>query len=235
MSETLEQLSEMVQKCNTKDVVRLVRQCLEDGIDVQEILDKGLLAGMETVGQKFRNNDIFVPEVLMASRAFNQGREVLRSALSGNPAVPVGTAVIATVAGDLHDIGKNLVAMMLESEGFRLVDIGTDASVEMIVDAVRENKADIVALSALLTVTMHQLREVVEGLKKANLRDSVIVMVGGSPVSQRYSDLIGADLYTDNSRDAAIKAKEFLRRRRAEKLRDGAAGQGLTGDERKAE
>ena len=165
---------------------------------------------MGIIGEKFKNNEIFVPEVLIAARAMNAALAVLKPALAETGVEPVGTAVICTVKGDLHDIGKNLVKMMIEGTGIRGIDLGTDCSAEKVVDAVREYHADIVCLSSLLTTTMMYHRDIIEALKAADLRDRVKVMVGGAPVTQAFADEIGADAYTPDAASAAEKARSYF-------------------------
>ncbi|MDR1247389.1 MAG: corrinoid protein [Clostridiales Family XIII bacterium] len=205
----LEEISEMVQKGKAKDVVALVNQALEQGLLAQEILDKGLLKGMSELGVRFKNNEVFVPEVLIAARALNQGSAVLKSKLVEEGAKTVGTVVLATVAGDLHDIGKNLVRMMMEGVGLTVVDLGVDVPDDKIVEAVKEHNPDIVALSALLTTTMAQQDSVIKALQTAGLRDKVKVMVGGAPITQSFCDKIGADAYTPDASSAAELAKSL--------------------------
>ncbi|MDR2770559.1 MAG: corrinoid protein [Clostridiales Family XIII bacterium] len=206
----LEEISEMVQRGKAKDVVILVNKALEECFAAQEILDKGLLKGMGELGVRFRNNEVFVPEVLIAARALNQGSAVLKSKLAEEDAKPIGTVVLATVAGDLHDIGKNLVRMMMEGVGLTVVDLGVDVSDDRIVEAVREYSPDIVALSALLTTTMDRQGSVIKALQTAGLRDKVKIMVGGAPVTQRFCETIGADAYSPDASSAAETAKSLV-------------------------
>ncbi|MDR2355613.1 MAG: corrinoid protein [Clostridiales Family XIII bacterium] len=205
----LEEISEMVQKGKAKDVVALVNKALDEGFAAQEILDKGLLKGMGELGVRFKNNEVFVPEVLIAARALNQGSAVLKAKLVEEGAKTIGTVVLATVAGDLHDIGKNLVRMMMEGVGLTVIDLGVDVPDDKIVEAVKEHSPDIVALSALLTTTMDQQSSVIKALQTAGLRDKVKVMVGGAPVTQSFCDTIGADGYTPDASTAAEMAKSL--------------------------
>jgi 5-methyltetrahydrofolate--homocysteine methyltransferase len=206
----LENISAALQAGKAKDVAQLVQEAMDSGIPAQEILDNGLLAGMSVIGTKFKNNEVYVPEVLIAARALNKGTELLKPKLLEEGVEPIGKAVICTVKGDLHDIGKNLVKMMLEGAGFAVVDLGVDASAEKVVDAVKEHSPQVVCLSALLTTTMNQLQAVVEELKTAGLRNSVKVMVGGAPVTQAYCEQIGADAYAPDAATAAEVAKSFV-------------------------
>jgi 5-methyltetrahydrofolate--homocysteine methyltransferase len=205
----LQEISEMVQKGKAKDVVALVNKALEEGTPAQEILDQGLLKGMGELGVRFKNNEVFVPEVLIAARALNQGSAVLKSKLAEEGAKAIGTVVLATVSGDLHDIGKNLVRMMMEGVGLTVVDLGVDVPDDKIVEAVKEHNPDIVALSALLTTTMDQQSSVIKALQTAGLRDRVKVMVGGAPITQSFCDTIGADAYSPDASSAAEVAKSL--------------------------
>lgn len=205
------QINEMLQKGKAKDVKALVNQALEEGITAKEILNEGLIAGMMEVGEKFKENKVYVPEVLIAARAMNQGTAILKPYLTKEGVEPVGKAVICTVKGDLHDIGKNLVKMMFEGVGIECVDLGVDADGEKVVNAVKESGAKVVCLSALLTTTMVNQKEIIEALKEAGLRDQVKVMVGGAPVTQKFADEIGADAYTADAASAAEVALTFFK------------------------
>ena len=203
-------ISEALQKGKRKEVVQLVQEALASGITAQEILDQGLLKGMGELGVRFKNNEVFVPEVLVAARALNSGTEILKAKLLEEGVEPIGKAVICTVKGDLHDIGKNLVKMMLEGAGFEIVDLGVDIPEDKIVEAVNELQPQIVLLSALLTTTMNELQVVVKALEASGVRDQVKVMVGGAPVTQGFCDEIGADAYTPDAASAAEVAKSFV-------------------------
>jgi len=193
-----------------KEVVNLVEQALAQGVSAQEILEEGLLKGMNDIGVKFKNNEVFVPEVLVAARALNKGTELLKVKLLEEGVQPIGRAVICTVKGDLHDIGKNLVKMMLEGTGFEIIDLGIDVHEDKVVEAVKELQPQIVLLSALLTTTMNQCQVVIEALKEAGIRDQVKVMVGGAPLTQAFADAIGADGYRADAASAAEMAKTFV-------------------------
>ncbi|WP_312644066.1 corrinoid protein [Hydrogenoanaerobacterium sp.] len=206
----LNNISIALQKGKSKDVVQLIHEALDSGITAQEILDNGLLKGMGELGVKFKNNEVYVPEVLIAARALNSGTMVLKAKLVEEGVQPIGTVVIGTVKGDLHDIGKNLVKMMLEGAGFAVIDLGVDVPEERIVEAITEHEPNIVCLSALLTTTMNQQKVVIEALKEAGLRDKVKVMIGGAPVTQSFCDQIGADVYTPDAATAAEVAKSFV-------------------------
>ena len=205
-----ENISEMLQKGKRKDVAALVTQALEEGCAPADILNQGLVAGMNVIGEKFHNNEVFVPEVLVAARAMNEGLKILKPALTKEGVEPLGKCVICTVRGDMHDIGKNLVRMMLEGQGIECIDLGTDVAPEQIVAAVKESGAQLVCLSALLTTTMGSQKDTIDALKAAGIRDSVKVMVGGAPVTQAYADEIGADCYTLDAAAAAQAARAFL-------------------------
>jgi 5-methyltetrahydrofolate--homocysteine methyltransferase len=201
-------LAKAVQEGQADRVTKAVRQAVKAGLRPQDILEKGLLQGIAMVGEKFRYNEIFVPEVLIATRAFKSGVTVLKSELGVSNIEPLGIAVIATVAGDVHDIGKNLVAMMIESVGFQVVDLGTDVAADQIVRTIQDSGARYVLLSSLLTITMLNIAVVVEALKEAGLRNQVVVMVGGAPLSQSFCEWAGADLYAEDCYAAARLLKE---------------------------
>ena len=206
----LTDIGEALERGKRKQVTQLVQQALDEGIAPQQILTEGLLPGMDRVGTKFRNNEIFVPEVLVAARAMSAGSEVLKPLLAESGGASRGKAVIGTVKGDLHDIGKNLVKMMIEGKGIEVIDLGVDVAPETFVQAAAENNADIVCCSALLTTTMPVIGEVVEAFKAAGTRDKVKIMVGGAPVTQEFCDSIGDDCYTADAASAAIRAAEIL-------------------------
>jgi corrinoid protein of di/trimethylamine methyltransferase len=208
--ELLEKISDSLQLGKARDVKGLVQQAIDEGVPAQRILDEGLLDGMGKLGLKFKNNEVFVPEVLVAARALNMGTEVLKAKLLEEGVMRIGKVVIGTVKGDLHDIGKNLVRMMLEGAGFEVIDIGVDVGEEAFIEAVKEYKPQILCLSALLTTTMNQQSVVIEALKAAGLRNSVKIMVGGAPITQSFADQIGADAYTPDASTAADVAKSFV-------------------------
>ena len=207
----LTDISESLQKGKKKLVVQFVTQALEEGFTPQQILSEGLLPGMDVVGSKFRNNEIFVPEVLVAARAMNAGAELLKPLMAEEGTQSPGKMVLGTVKGDLHDIGKNLVKMMVEGKGIEVVDLGVDVSPEAFVQAAIDNNADIIGCSALLTTTMPVMEEVVKAVEAAGIRDKVKIMVGGAPVTEEFCKSIGADYYTDDAASAAICAAEILK------------------------
>ena len=199
-------ISEGVQKGKANDVKELVQQQIDAGTPARQILEEGLMAGMGIVGERFKNNEIYVPEVLIAARAMKAGIELLRPHLVEEKSESKGTIVIGTVKGDLHDIGKNLVRMMMEGKGFEVVDLGTDVSADAFVEAAKEHHAHIVACSALLTTTMNEMKGVIAAIEAAGLREKVKIMVGGAPVTQEFCDQIGADAYSANAASAADDA-----------------------------
>lgn len=201
----LNEISEFLQKGRSPKVKELVAQAIEQGISPKEILEDGLLSGMDVVGKKFKANEVFVPEVLIAARAMNAGITVLKPHLIQEGVESKGTVILGTVKGDLHDIGKKLVQMMMEGKGLRVIDLGVDVSAEAFVSAAKEYNADIVACSALLTTTMGEMKAVVDQIKDSGL-DHVKVMVGGAPVTQSFCESIGADCYTPDAASAAEAA-----------------------------
>jgi len=207
---TLNEISDLLQRGKAKDIVAVVEKALSDGVPAADILEKGLMAGMNIVGEKFRNGDVFIPDVLTAARAMNHAATTLKPALAEAGITAVGKAIICTVKGDLHDIGKNLVKMMIEGKGIEVIDLGVDCSSEKIVETVRNSDAKVVCLSALLTTTMLMQKEAIDALKEAGLRDKVKVMVGGAPVTQSYADEIGADAYTMDAASAADVCRSFF-------------------------
>ena len=205
------EISELLQKGKAKDVVTLVQQAVEEGVAAETILKEGLLAGMEVVGRRFRDNEIFVPEVLVAARAMNKGAEVLRPLLAKEGVTASGKVCIGTVKGDMHDIGKNLVKMMLEGKGLEVIDLGTDVPVEKFIQTAVEENCQVICCSSLLTTTMPELELVVKAAVDAGIRDKVKIMVGGAPVTQEFADAIGADAYADDAASAADIAVSFCK------------------------
>ncbi|MDR0290540.1 MAG: corrinoid protein [Treponema sp.] len=205
----LDEISGLLQKGKAKDIVTAVQKALDDGVPASDILDKGLIAGMNVIGGKFKNGEVFVPEVLVAARAMNHASVVLKPALAKAGVQPVGKAIICTVKGDLHDIGKNLVKMMIEGNGIEVIDLGVDVSAEKVVETVKSSDAKVLCLSALLTTTMLAQKDVIDALKTAGIRDKVKIMVGGAPVTQSYADEIGADAYTPDAASAAEVCRAY--------------------------
>lgn len=202
----LEELSTLLQQGRAPKVKQLVAKALEEGVAPKDILEQGLLAGMGVIGDKFKLNQVFVPEVLIAARAMNAGLEVLKPALQTEDVEDRGTVVIGTVKGDQHDIGKNLVKMMMEGRGLKVIDLGVNVPAEKYLQAARENNAQIIACSALLTTTMGEMRRVVELVNTSDIRDKVKVMIGGAPVTDDFCQSIGADKYTPDAASAAEEA-----------------------------
>ncbi|MCK9478603.1 MAG: corrinoid protein [Firmicutes bacterium] len=198
----LQEMSTLLQQGRAPKVKELVEQALEEGLSPKQILDEGLLSGMGIVGEKFKNNEVFVPEVLIAARAMNAGVEVLKPHLVKQGVESKGTVVLGTVKGDLHDIGKNLVKMMMEGKGLKVIDLGVDVAPSQFIESAKENNADIVACSALLTTTMGEMKEIVDKVKESDL-SSVKVMIGGAPITQSYCDSIGADYYAADAATAS--------------------------------
>ncbi|MFA6611622.1 MAG: corrinoid protein [Bacilli bacterium] len=206
----LTEISQYLQQGKAKDVKALVQKALEDHYSPQDILNEGMIAGMQIIGAKFKKNEVFVPEVLIAARAMNAGLEVLRPILIDSGVKPIGKAIICTVAGDLHDIGKNLVKMMFEGQGIECLDLGVDVHPTVIIEAIKQHKPDFVCLSALLATTMMGQKDVIEALKQAGLREQVKVLIGGAPVTMAFAEEIGADGYAMDAASAAELAKEIL-------------------------
>ena len=205
----LQEIADVVINGKAKLIGGLVQEALDEGNDPSAILNS-MIDAMGVVGERFKNNEIFVPEMLVAARAMKKGVEVLKPHLASGSAGAAGKVIIGTVAGDLHDIGKNLVAMMIESAGFEVIDLGVDVSSDKFLEAVRSNPdTKIVACSALLTTTMPALRDTVAALNAADFRSKIKVMVGGAPITQEFADEIGADAYTPDAASAAQKAKEL--------------------------
>ena len=205
----LEDISAKLQAGKAKDVKALVQQAIDEGIPAKQILEEGLLSGMSVIGEKFKNNEVFVPEVLIAARAMNMGASLLKPLLAESGVKATGKACIGTVKGDLHDIGKNLVKMMLEGKGLEVIDLGTDVSPEAFVKAAQEENCQIICCSALLTTTMGVMGEVVKAVTDAGLRDKVKIMIGGAPVTEAFCRQIGADAYTPDAASAADRAAAY--------------------------
>ena len=205
----LNQISELLQKGKAKDVKALVQQAIDEGIPAQEILEQGLLAGMSVIGVKFKNNEVFVPEVLVAARAMNQGTALLKPLLAAEGVKAGGKVCIGTVKGDLHDIGKNLVKMMMEGKGLEVIDLGTDVASETFIQTAQDEGCQIIACSALLTTTMGVMGDVVQAAEEAGIRDRVKIMVGGAPVTDAFAKQIGADAYSPDAATAAEVAVAY--------------------------
>ena len=206
----LKELSDALFQGDVSRVKEITLRALQEKKEPKEILEQGLIKGMKVVGIKFKNNEIFLPEVLLASRAMYGGIELLQPELIKSGVKAVGKVIIGTAKGDLHDIGKNLVAMMLRGGGFEVIDLGIDVTPEKYLKASHEHQPDILGISALLTTTMIGMRDVITILKKASLRSKIKVMVGGAPVTQEFADEIGAEGYAPDAASAVDKARELL-------------------------
>ena len=211
--EKLKLISEALQKGKAKDVKEMVQQALDAGLSPQDILNDGLLSGMNEVGIKFKNNEVYVPDVLIAARAMKAGTEILKPLLVAGGVKAKDRVVITTVKVDLDDIGKNLVAMMMEGQGLEIIDAGTDVSADEFIALAKENNAQIIACSALLTTTMGEMKAVVEAASAAGIRDQVTIMVGGAPVNDTFAKTIGADIYSPDAATAAEEAAAALKAR----------------------
>lgn len=206
----IQEVYALVEKGKAKVIANAVQEALDAGCDPTEILNDGMIEAMDAVGEKFKNGEIFVPEMLVAARAMKKGVEVLKPHLATGAAGAAGKVIIGTVAGDLHDIGKNLVSMMLESAGFEVIDLGVDVPKEKFVEAYEANPdTKIICCSALLTTTMPALKDAVALINEASFRPNVKVMVGGAPITQAFADEIGADAYTEDAASCAKKAREL--------------------------
>jgi 5-methyltetrahydrofolate--homocysteine methyltransferase len=200
-----------VTECNLEKVVELTKKAVDEGMEPSAIIDQGLIAGMNIVGDRFKKGDMYVPEVLMAAKAMNRGMEIVKPLLVGDVSYSSGKVIIGTVAGDLHDIGKNLVGMMMEGGGLTVVDLGMDVSAEKFAGAVREHKPEVLGLSALLTTTMLAMKDVIEVLQEEGLREGVKVIVGGAPVTKEFADEIGADGWAPDAAAAKDLVLELLK------------------------
>jgi len=206
----LQDLANSIINGKMAETEKLVHQAIDSKVHVKDILNQGLIAGMDVVGKKFKNNEFYVPEVLIAARAMKAGMKILKPLLAESGVEPIAKLALGTVKGDLHDIGKNLVAMMLEGAGFEIIDLGVDVTPEKFSAAVKENNAKVIGMSALLTTTMLNMKTTIEYLKTSGVRDSVKVVIGGAPVTQSYSDEIGADGYAADAATAVSVVKNLL-------------------------
>ena len=212
MADILQEMASNLYNGEEEKVAQLVQQALDQGMAAGEILSGGLIAGMDEVGKDFKAGDLFVPEVLIAARAMHAGMNILRPLLAESDAATAGKYLIGTVKGDLHDIGKNLVKMMLEGAGFETIDLGTDVEPAAFVAAVREHQPDLLGMSALLTTTMVNMKATIEALEEAGLRDSVKVMIGGAPVTAAFAEQVGADAYAPDAASAVDTARGLVGR-----------------------
>lgn len=205
----LSEISENLQKGRSKLVKEMVQQALDEGSNPEQILNEGLLAGMNIIGEKFKNNEVYVPEVMVSARAMNKGTSILKPHMATAGVQSAGKVCIGTVQGDLHDIGKNLVKMMMEGKGLEVIDLGTDVSPEQFVQTAMDESCQIICCSALLTTTMGVMEQVVQKAVEMGIRDRVKIMIGGAPVTADFCQKIGADLYTRDAASAADAAVAF--------------------------
>jgi len=209
MSDVLSEISTLIIEGNFDDMPDKTNQAVEEGLEATEILNNGLMPGMDHVGVEFKAGNMFVPEVLRSAKAMQASMNIIRPMLAETGAETKGTVLLGTVAGDLHDIGKNLVGMMCEGAGFEIVDLGKDVEPETFVEAVKEHQPQILGMSALLTTTMRAMERTIKALEEAGVRDTVKIMIGGAPVTQTFADDIGADGYAANAASASEIAKRF--------------------------
>ena len=206
----LTEISELMQQGKIPMVKEKVKEAIDAGIEVKSILEEGLLSGMSVIGEKFKNNQIFVPQVLIAARAMSVGVDVLKPYLTEAGVESKGTAIIGSVKGDLHDIGKNLVKIMLEGKGIKVIDLGTDVAPDAFIDAAIEHNAKIICCSALLTTTMGEMKAIVDTAVARGVREKFKIMIGGAPVTKEFCDSIGADCYTSDAASASDAAISFF-------------------------
>ncbi|MBP7056706.1 MAG: corrinoid protein [Candidatus Omnitrophica bacterium] len=209
---TLQEIKNALMAGDRQAVASLTKRALDEGIAIKDILDNGLIAGMEIIGKKFKASEIFIPEVLISAKAMHAGMDILKPHFLKSGIKPLGTVVIGTVKGDLHDIGKNIVSMMLKGSCFDVHDLGIDVPVEKFVEAAHKEGAQIIAMSSLLTTSMNAMRDTVNALKKAGMSEKVKVMVGGAPITEDFASSIGADGYAKDAASAVDKAKELLKK-----------------------
>jgi 5-methyltetrahydrofolate--homocysteine methyltransferase len=209
--EILKEVANAVISGDRKGIQELVEKALNEGISPEDIINKGLLSGMSVIGERFKKNEIFVPEVLVSARAMQKGMEILKPLIAKSSGIIKGKIVIGTVKGDLHDIGKNLVAMMLEGAGYQIIDLGIDVPPERFVQAIKENRPDVVGMSALLTTTMPQMKVTIDVIEKEGLRDKVKIIVGGAPVTEEFAKEIGADGYAEDAYSAVELVNRLLK------------------------
>jgi corrinoid protein of di/trimethylamine methyltransferase len=210
MSELFAKMAESLIAGKMDEVVSMTKEAIDLGSPPQDILEQGLLAGMDVVGQRFKASEMFIPEVLRCAKCMHGAMEILRPLLAETGASMIGTFVLGTVKGDLHDIGKNLVGMLFEGAGFDVVDLGVDKDPQEFVDAIKDHDAKLFGMSALLTTTMPKMRETIDAIKEAGIRDQIKIMIGGAPVTAEFAKDIGADAYASNAASAVDKGKELL-------------------------
>jgi len=210
MNGKIEQIKDLVVNGKHKEIEGIVRTAIDEKVDLDAIINDGLIGAMDIVGKKFGAGEIFVPEMLVAAATMKKGLELIKPLLKGEASQPKGTILMGTVKGDLHDIGKNIVIMMLEGAGFKVIDLGVDLSVEKVLDKVREIKPDVLGLSALLTTTMPEMKKVIDMVREQGLRDTVKIIIGGAPVDSKFAEKIGADGYGKDAAGAVQLTKQFL-------------------------
>jgi 5-methyltetrahydrofolate--homocysteine methyltransferase len=210
--DALKNLTERLIDGQADEVGRLTRLALDDGLEPLEVLNRALIPGMDEVGRRFKDGEMYVPDVLISARAMRAGMDVLRPLLAQSDVPSLGTVILGTIQGDLHDIGKNLVGIMMEGAGFEVIDLGVDVSPEQFVQAAREHRARIIGMSALLTVTMMGMKRVIEDLQAEGLRQGIVAMVGGAPVTPAFAEEIGADGYAHDAVSAVATARELIDR-----------------------
>lgn len=210
MSEILEILKEMVVDGKHKEIEGQVQSAIDSGIDLNRIINDALISAMDIIGKRFADGEIYVPEMLVSAMTMKLGLEKIKPLLTEEEIETKGTILMCTVKGDLHDIGKNLVTMMLEGAGFKVIDLGVDVKIDTLLQTVKEKKADILGLSALLTTTMPEMHRVIEALEVEGLRDNVKVIVGGAPIDKKFADKIGADGYAKDAAEAVQLARELV-------------------------
>lgn len=206
----LQEIKDAIINGKYKEIESMVNTAIKDNVDLKQLIDDGMIAAMDVVGEKFANSEIFVPEMLVSAVTMQKGLDLIKPLLKGEETKPRGTIVMCTVKGDIHDIGKNLVNMMLEGAGFKIIDLGVDLSVDQLIERVAEIQPDILGLSALLTTSMPQMRAVIESLIEAGLKENIKVMVGGAPVDKKFADAIGADGYGADAAEAVKLARTFV-------------------------
>ena len=210
MTDILETIREMVVGGKFKDIEEEVQRAVDSGTDLNRIINDALISAMDIVGKRFADGDIYVPEMLVSAKTMKQGLDIIKPLLTAGEAEHRGTIVMGTVKGDLHDIGKNLVIMMMEGAGFRIIDLGVDVKIEDLIDTVKKEEADVLGLSALLTTTMPEMQKVIVALDEAGLRNQLKVIVGGAPIDQRFADEIGADGFGADAVEAVQLAREIV-------------------------
>ncbi len=210
MTDILETIKEMVVSGKFNDIQAEVQRAVDDGTDLNSLINDALISAMDTVGQRFADSEIFVPEMLVSAKTMKQGLDIIKPLLQSGEAANRGTIVMATVKGDLHDIGKNLVTMMMEGAGFKIIDLGVDVKIEDLIETVKKEEADILGLSALLTTTMPQMQRVIDVLTTEGLRGKVKVIVGGAPIDQGFADKIGADGFGADAVEAVWLARKLV-------------------------